>query len=76
MAAVSAKKKEPAARPVSPDMTVEEMKEILKSIARDGANQAARIAAVKELRSIQAGEAPSSGFGDLDELAPRRRAGG
>lgn len=39
----------------SPDLSLDEMAEILKAIARDGGNAAARIAAIKELRSMQAG---------------------
>ena len=42
----------------TPDLTQEEMVEILKAIARDGSNAAARIAAIKELRAIQRGEQP------------------
>jgi hypothetical protein len=57
----------------TPAMSLDEMKEILKTIAREGSNAAARIAAVKELRAIQAGEKPSGAFADLDELAPRRQ---
>lgn len=56
----------------TPEMSLDEMKEILKTIARDGTNGAARIAAVKELRAIQSGQKPSGAFADLDELAPRR----
>ena len=42
----------------TPDLTQEEMLEILKAIARDGGNAAARIAAIKELRAIQSGKDP------------------
>ena len=42
----------------TPDLTQEEMLEILKGIAREGGNAAARIAAIKELRAIQRGEQP------------------
>jgi hypothetical protein len=40
------------------DLTDLEMVEILKAIARDGGNAAARIAAIKELRAINLGEKP------------------
>lgn len=43
----------------TPDLTQDEMIEILKGIARDGGNAAARIAAIKELRSISRGEKPA-----------------
>jgi hypothetical protein len=50
-----------------------EMVEILKTIARDSGNAAARIAAIKQLREMQGGEQqPAEGFEALDELAPRR----
>lgn len=42
----------------TPDLTHDEMVEILKAIARDGSNAAARIAAIKELRAINSGEKP------------------
>jgi hypothetical protein len=42
----------------TPDLTETEMLEILKAIARDGGNAAARIAAIKELRAMARGEAP------------------
>lgn len=44
----------------TPELTETEMLEILKAIARDGRNGAARIAAIRELRAMQAGERPSS----------------
>jgi len=40
------------------DLTETEMREILKTIARDGGNAAARIAAIKELRAMARGELP------------------
>jgi hypothetical protein len=43
----------------SPDLTEEEMVEILKLIAREGGNAAARIAAIKELRAFAQGEKPA-----------------
>jgi hypothetical protein len=60
----------------TPDLTTEEMVEILKAIARDGGNAAARIAAIKQLRDMDTGE-PSAddGFGALDgpdDLAKKR----
>jgi hypothetical protein len=55
-------------------MTQEEMAEVLKAIIRDGKNGAARIAAIKELRMIQASEkAPVTGFDELDG-PPKLRA--
>jgi len=57
----------------TPDLTEAEMVEILKDIARNGQNAAARIAAIKTLREIDDGErTPAEGFGALDELAQRR----
>jgi hypothetical protein len=43
----------------TPELTEVEMLEILKAIARDGGNAAARIAAIKELRAMQSGAAPA-----------------
>jgi hypothetical protein len=40
----------------TPDLTETEMLEILKDIARSASNQAARIAAIKELRAMKRGE--------------------
>ena len=42
----------------TPELTETEMLEILKRIAREGGNAAARIAAIKELRTIARGEQP------------------
>jgi len=42
----------------TPELTEAEMLEILKAIARDGGNAAARIAAIKELRAMARGELP------------------
>jgi len=44
---------------ITPELTEEEMLEILKAIAREGGNAAARIAAIKELRAIGRGEKPA-----------------
>lgn len=43
----------------TPELTEVEMVEILKAIARDGGNAAARIAAIKELRAMASGEKPA-----------------
>jgi hypothetical protein len=43
----------------TPELTETEMLEILKAIAREGGNAAARIAAIKELRAMARGEAPA-----------------
>jgi hypothetical protein len=43
----------------TPDLTEVEMVEILKAIAREGGNAAARIAAIKELRAMLRGEPPA-----------------
>ena len=57
----------------TPELTEVEMVEILKRIARDGGNAAARIAAIKELRLMRSGEKPSEeGFAKLYALEPRR----
>ena len=57
----------------TPDMTTDEMVEVLKAIVRDGKNGAARIAAIKELRAIRGeGKPVADAFEALDELAPRR----
>jgi hypothetical protein len=48
---------------LTPDLSEVEMVEILKAIARDGGNAAARIAAIKELRAIKGGKRP-----ELDEV--------
>lgn len=42
----------------TPELTESEMVEILKEIARDGRNGAARIAAIRELKAWRAGEKP------------------
>lgn len=53
----------------------QEMIDILETIARDGKNGAARIAAIKALREMR-DDGKESAFADLDgpqdELAPRR----
>lgn len=55
----------------------QEMVDILERLARDGSNGAARIAALKMLREIDAGaKPPEDEFAALDELAPRRARGG
>jgi hypothetical protein len=47
----------------------QEMIDILEDIARNGANGAARIAAIKTLREIDAGEKPvKDGFAGLYEV--------
>jgi hypothetical protein len=54
-------------------LSEQEMVNILEDIARNGANGAARIAAIKVLREMDSGDvAPTAGFAALDELAPRR----
>ena len=54
----------------TPDLTTEEMVEILKAIARDGGNAAARIAAIKELRAIRGeGKPVADAFAALDASA-------
>jgi hypothetical protein len=54
----------------TPDLTEQEMVEILKAIAREGGNAAARIAAIKELRAIDQGEKPAQDtVRDLYEVA-------
>jgi len=53
----------------------DEMREILTEIARNATNAAARIAAIKELRALDADSPSGAVSGDaaaLDELAPRR----
>ena len=61
----------------TPDLTEGEMVEILKEIAREGQNAAARIAAIKQLREMGVGhEVPAEGFEALDvgdEVAQRRK---
>jgi hypothetical protein len=53
----------------TPELTETEMLEILKDIARNASNQAARIAAVKELRAIGRDEKPvRDGFAGLYEV--------
>ena len=55
-------------------LTEQDMVDILEDIARNGGNAAARIAAIKVLREMDAGEKPpAAGFEALDELAPRRK---
>lgn len=53
-------------------LTEQEMVDILEELARDGSNAAARIAAIKMLREIGAGEKPADGFEGLDQVAERR----
>jgi hypothetical protein len=53
-------------------LTRDEMVEILEEIARNSSNQAARIAAIKQLEVMQGDGDDSTGFDQLDELAPRR----
>lgn len=56
----------------TPELTRDEMVEILKQIARDGSNQAARIAAIKELRAIHDGKPVTNAFSALDAGAEVR----
>jgi hypothetical protein len=57
----------------TPDLTDDEMLEILKEIARSSSNQAARIAAVKELRGWDRGERPAEdSIAQLYEVGKRR----
>lgn len=59
----------------TPELTEEEMVEILKAIARDGSNAAARIAAIKELRIMRGAKKPDEDdFGKLYAL-PSRKSG-
>ena len=52
-----------------------EMIEILEDIARNGKNQAARIAAIKVLREIHDGEQPvADGFAELDAARAKLKA--
>lgn len=56
-------------------LSEDEMVDILEDIARNGGNAAARIAAIKALREMDAGKPPGSGFDDLDgpdDLTARR----
>ncbi len=60
----------------TPELSEAEMVEILKQIAREGQNAAARIAAIKQLREMGVGhEVPAEGFEALDagDEAQRRR---
>jgi hypothetical protein len=55
-------------------LTRQEALEILEEIARDSNNSAARIAAIKELLSMNGYQSSGeSAFDQLDELASRRR---
>ena len=53
-------------------LTRTEMVAILEDIARNASNQAARIAAIKQLEAMNRDEGEKTGFDELDELAPRR----
>jgi hypothetical protein len=53
-------------------LTEQDMVDILEDIARNARNAAARIAAIKALREMDAGAPAASGFEALDELAPKR----
>lgn len=61
----------------TPELTETEMVEILKGIARDGRNAAARIAAIKELRAIrELGKPVEDAFAALDRpSSAQARAG-
>jgi len=51
-------------------LTEQEMIDILEDIARNGNNGAARIAAIKTLREIDAGQAtPADGFAGLYDVS-------
>ena len=57
-----------------PELTEQEMIEILEDIARNGGNAAARISAIKTLREMRNGVQPTAEtFQRLDELTERRR---
>ena len=54
-------------------LTEQDLIDILEDIAGNSGNAAARIAAIKVLRELDAGESSADdGFAALDELAPRR----
>jgi hypothetical protein len=53
-------------------LTEQDMVDILEDIAQNAGNAAARIAAIKALREMDAGAPAASGFEALDELAPKR----
>jgi hypothetical protein len=56
-------------------LTEDEMVEILEEIAREGGNAAARIAAIRALREIGAGQKPvQQGFDELDAVRQRKLA--
>ena len=55
-------------------LTDDETIEILEDIARNSNNAAARIAAIKQLEAMRAGEpSPAEGFEELDQEVPRIR---
>jgi hypothetical protein len=56
----------------TPELTELEMIEILKGIAREGGNAAARIAAIKMLRTIAAERKPAEHEGLYDVSNPGR----
>jgi hypothetical protein len=62
----------------TPDLTEAEMVELLKEIARDGSNAAARIAAIKQLREMGHGQESPAGSGDelYGKWTPRLKAVG
>jgi hypothetical protein len=53
-------------------LSEQDMVDILEDIAKNAGNAAARIAAIKALREMDAGAPAESGFEALDELAPKR----
>lgn len=54
-------------------LSEQDMIDILEEIAAEGGNAAARIAAIKTLREIDAGETPAAeGFARLDEYRDGR----
>jgi hypothetical protein len=52
-------------------LTRDEMIAILEEIARNASNQAARIAAIKQLEAMNRNEGEKTGFDDLDEHVSR-----
>ena len=54
-------------------LSEQDMVDILEDIAKSAKNAAARIAAIKALREMDAGAPVASGFEALDELAPKRQ---
>lgn len=59
----------------TPELTEVEMVEILKHIAREGGNAAARIAAIRELRIMRGTEKQDEGEHATLYALPARRSG-